>query len=245
MGYSRYGLYLELIAGAAVVAVASVLLKGARRESRPARVGWEKAVAFLLVAALAAQAALACVYAYHYEWSMRGTVAQWRAYRSEFKYVLRDRSLAAFLTDEERARYAGVGAWVETGAKSTGLEVLLNPHAPVVALDHWEYFDTRTSRRRYVEAVEGAPGAELFSLCFPEDLAPAKAAIERYGLTVGRVTNVEIPFFSSRDVVGMMLVEIPRPQGPEARRRLEEFGRSRRSPRPTTAPRSPRRTRPP
>jgi hypothetical protein len=230
MGYSRYGLYLELLAGVVVVAFASALLKDVRRESqltpaesKAARVGWKKALAFIFVAALVGQAALACVYAYRYEWGMRGTVAQWRAYRSEFRHVLRDRSLAAFLDEEERARYAGVGAWVETGAKSTGLEVLLNPRAPVVAIDHWEYFDTRTSRRRYVEAVEGAPDAELFSLCFPEDLAAIKEAVGRYGLSVGRVTNVAIPFFSSRDVVGMMLVEIPRPDGPEARQRLEEF----------------------
>lgn len=239
MGYSRYGLYLEVLAGAVLVALASVLLEGARREPqatvawknaravwKDAPAVWRGALAFLLVAALVAQAALACVYACRYEWSMRATAfGQWSAYKYELRYVLRDRSLKAFLTDDERMRYASVGAWAETGVKSTGFEVLLNPSAPVLAFNHEEYFATRESKGRFVGAVEGAPGASLFSLCFPGDLAAAKEFVERRGLSVGRVSNVEVPFFSPRDVIGMMLVEIPRPQGPEGRRRLEEFWR--------------------
>src|SRR5205085_9506052 len=158
MGYSRYGLYLELLAGIVVVAVAATLFKDARRAPTP-RSRLMKAVACAFVAALVAQASLACAYAYRYEWSMRGTITHWRAYRSEFKYLLRDRSLARFLTDEERERYAGVGVWVESDIKSSGIEALLNARAPVVTVSHQEFFATRDARRRFVQTVEADEGA--------------------------------------------------------------------------------------
>jgi hypothetical protein len=221
MGYSRYGLYLELLAGVVVVAVASVIARAASG----ARPVWAKAVVPILFAALVAQAALACVYVSRHEWSMRPTaISNWSAYKYESRFFLRDRSLADFLTGEERARYAGLDAWGEAGVKSTGFEVLLNPRAPIVAFNHWEYFDTRESRARFVRAVEDGPGASMFSLCFPEELAGVKENVERHALSVGRVTNVDVPFFSPHNVIGMILIEIPRPQGTEARRRLEEFG---------------------
>src|SRR5437763_1893815 len=77
MGYSRYGLYLELLAGIVVVSVAATLFNDARRA--PTRSRWRTALASAFVAALVAQASLACVYAYRYEWSMRGTITHWRA----------------------------------------------------------------------------------------------------------------------------------------------------------------------
>src|SRR2546423_344569 len=227
MGYSRYGLYLELLAGIVVVAFAATLFKDARR-STTRRSRWMKAVAYVFVAALVAQAALACVYAYRYEWSMRGTITHWRAYRSDFKYLLRDRSLARFLTDEERARYAGVGVWIESDIKSSGIEALLNPRAPVVTVSHQEFFTTRESRRRFVQTVEAAEGTvkagereRMYSLCLPEDLQSAEEFIRSRGLEVGTATPVEVPFFSPSNRIGMMLVAVSPPRDAAARAEFE------------------------
>src|SRR6185295_158829 len=100
---SRYGLYLEMLSGVTVVAVVATLLHGTWRSSSI----WRRAVATLFVAALVVQASVACVYAYGYEWSMRHTILHFREYRKEARQFLRDRSLASYLTDEERARYSG------------------------------------------------------------------------------------------------------------------------------------------
>ncbi|HYH86660.1 MAG TPA: hypothetical protein VEX60_14500, partial [Pyrinomonadaceae bacterium] len=220
MGYSRYGLYLELLAGIVVVAVASVVARAASN----ARFSWTKAVAFLLALTLVAQSALACRYVLSHEWSMRPTLlSDWDAYRYESRFFLRDRSLRSFLPANERALLSDIPVWIESAIKSNGFEALLNVDAPIIAVNHWEYFDTRESKSHFVRAVEAASGAKMFSLCFSEDLVHAKAAVEHHALQVGAVTPVQIPFFSSRHRIGMMLFEVAYPQGAEARARLATY----------------------
>ncbi len=239
MGYSRYGLYLELLSGVLVVAVATSLLKAVQSDSAPAasdepRVPWGfrrgfslrvEASAFLILA-LCTQAAFACVYAARYEWSMRPTaLSNWGAYRYEARYIFRDRRLRDFMSDETRALIDGVGVWVESGNKSNAFEALLRPDASIINVNHHEYFTTRTAREWFVDAVELAP-APLYTLCWPEDLAQARELIESRKLTVGRVTPVEVPFFSQRGRVGMMLVEVVRPADAKGRAAFEAFWRS-------------------
>jgi hypothetical protein len=239
MGYSRYALYLELLSGVVVVAVAASLLKSARRASTsasvvsasaasvatPSRVVVSRrtAVAALLGVALCAQATVACVYALDYEWSMRPTaLSKWDAYLYESRFIFRDRALRSFLSEEESARFDGVPAWVESGIKSNGIEALLDADAPAVTVSHPEYFATRTARESFVRNVEAGP-ARMLSLCLPEDLAQAKEFIKSRGLSVGRVVPVQIPFFSQRGRIGMMLVEVARPEGREGSDTLERF----------------------
>ncbi|HEX8353447.1 MAG TPA: hypothetical protein VF611_11135, partial [Pyrinomonadaceae bacterium] len=161
MGYSRYGLHLELLSGVVVVAVAALLLRAGRSDSAhaapadatPAPAGatpraafsWKTAAAALCVVALCAQAAAACVYAAGYEWSMRPTaLTNWEAYRHEARYLFRDRRLRDFMSEEGRALTSGVGAWVVSGPKSNGVEALLDAEAPAVSVNFHEFFATRT-----------------------------------------------------------------------------------------------------
>jgi uncharacterized membrane protein (UPF0136 family) len=217
MGYSRYGLYLELLSGVLVVAVAASLLRAHT---------WKTALAALFVIAVCVQAAAACVYATRYEWSMRPTaLSNWSAYRYEARYIFRDRRLRDFLSEETRALTDGVGAWIVSGNKSNGFEVLVNTDAPAVTVNFHEFFATRTGREAFVRAVESAP-APLYSLCWAGDFAQARELIESRRLAVGRVTPVEVPFFSQRGRVGMMLIEVLRPSDAEGRAALEAFWRS-------------------
>jgi len=183
-------------------------------------------VGALFVVALVAQAGAACVYAARYEWSMRPTaISNWGAYRYEARYVFRDRRLRDFMTEETRALTDGVGAWVVAGNKSSGVEVLINPDAPAVNVNFHEYFATRTGREEFVRAVESAP-APLYVLCWAGDFAQARSLVESRKLAVGRVTPIEVPFFSQRGRVGMMLIEVVRPADAEGRAALEAFWRS-------------------
>jgi hypothetical protein len=216
-GYSRYGLYLEMLSGVAVVAVAAVLLRGGWRGASTPR----KAAAALMLAALFAQAATACVYAYRYEWSMRHTMLHWREYRNEARQTLRDRSLASYLSEGERARYAGVGAWVVSGWKTAGLEALLNGSAPAIAVSYPEFMTTREAARRFVRAVDEAPAERIYSLCFPEDLAAAKESIRARGLEVVGEERVEVPMFSPAYRMGMMLLRVEPPRDPAARAKFD------------------------
>ena len=216
MGYSRYGLYLEMLSGVAVVAIAATLPRGAWK-SAPV---WRRAVATLFVAALVVQASAACVYAYGYEWSMRHTMLHFREYRKEARQFLRDRSLTSYLPEEERTRYDAVGTWVVSGVKSAGLEVLLNDRAPAIAVNYQEFLTTREAKRRFVEAVNNAPG-DMYSLCFPEDLTAARQFIRERGLEVASEEYVDVLLFSPTHRIGMMLLRVAVPSEPEARAKFE------------------------
>jgi hypothetical protein len=234
MGYSRYGLYLELLSGVTIVAVVSALLKmrAARNDSSNApsdtkaprfAFGWRTAVAAVFVVALSAQAALAFWYTLHYEWSMRPTaVSNFGAFRYEARFILRDRRLRDFLSEDARAQFADLRGWVESGVKSNGVEALIDPEVPIVTASHPEYFATRTARANFIKTVEAGP-ARMLSIVQPEDLWQAKEYVKSRGLVVGRVTPLQVPFFSQRGRIGMMLVEVSLPEGEEGRASLERF----------------------
>lgn len=214
-GYSRYGLYQEMLAGVTVVAVVSALTA---KIPRP-RVSWRKGLASVFIILLAIQSYFAGSYLLQKEWGSRPTVIDHpAAYAREARLMLRDHSLKAFLTDEQRRLFEGVGLWLETCPKSTGFEVLLSPQ-PIIAARQPEFFYTRESWRQFIRVVDEAAPRRMFSLCFNDDVPAAKQVIAQRGLEVAQLTPIELPFFS-RDRIGMMFIEVRRPQEPEA---LKEF----------------------
>lgn len=218
LGYSRYGLYQEVLAGITVFAVAAVL---AEKVSWPP-VSWRSALAAVFVVVLVAQSYLACSYSWQKEWGERRTLIDAPAsYFRGAKLMLRDRSLISFVSAEERTLLDQVQVWFETSPKTTGFEVLLNPGAPIIAARQPEYFFTRQAWRQFIHTVEASSGQKMFSLCLNEDLANARQVIAQRGLEVGSVTPVKLPFFSPREWMGMMLIEIRIPEEPEARRNFE------------------------
>ncbi|MBV8859702.1 MAG: hypothetical protein JOZ02_22405 [Acidobacteria bacterium] len=235
MGYSRYGLYLEVFAGLTVVIIAAAIVK--RRmsdlEVTPALgvkwrapAAWRRRARALFILALCAQATLACVYALKYEWSMRPTLlSDWRSYRHEARYLFRDRRLKDFMNAETRAPFEGLRGWVESGPKSNGVEALIDPDLPIVTASHPEYFATRDARQQFVRTVESGP-PRMLSLCMPEDLAQAREYVKSRGLTFVGARPVQVPFFSQRRPLGMMLVEAALPEGEEGRATLERFWRA-------------------
>lgn len=217
LGYSRYGLYQEIFAGVAIIAVASALVQ---RSASKLSVG--AVVAAVLCLALAAQTALGFSYFLQKEWGARATlIDDPDMYTREMKFMLRDRSLGSFLTDGERAAFKDVQLWIETCPESTGFEVLINPRAPILAGRQPEYFFTRESRRQFIRMVDESREQRMFTLCLEKYLPAAKQAIGQRGLEVGPVTPVEVPFFSPGDRIRMMLIEVLRPQTPEARSKFE------------------------
>jgi hypothetical protein len=233
MGYSRYGLYLEVLSGVAVVAVAASTLRVRRSDSAPSSertiprgLSWRTAAPAALILALCAQAALACAYALRYEWSMRPTaLSDWGSYRHEARYLLRDRGLKDFMSAETRALFEGAEGWVESGPKSNGVEALIDPSLPNVTASHPEYFATRDARQHFVRTVESGP-RRLLSLCMPEDLAQAREYVKSRGLTFVGARPVQVPFFSQRRALGMMLLEVTPPGGEEGRATLRRFWQS-------------------
>ena len=218
MGYSRYGLYQEMLAGITAFAVAATLAGDVFKSS----FSWKTAVAAIICVVLLGQTVMACQYVRHKEWGGRTTlIADGRSYAREAKFMLRDRNLASYLSDEQHAVLDGVHVWLETCPQSTAFEALLKPQAPIIAARQPEYFFTRESRRQFVRKVEELPGEKMFSLCMKEYLTPAQQAIATRGLQVGRVIPLDLAFFSPDNRIGLILIEVLRPVDSEARQKFQ------------------------
>lgn len=222
MGYSRYGLFEDVLAGVTVCVVAVALLGLAARLSTWTQVKVVAACVVAITAVLVAQSFLACRYALQKEWGERPTlIAYSDIYASEAKWMLRDRSLRMFLSEEQKGMFDKVQVWFETGPKSTAFEILLNRRAPVIALRQAEFFHTREAWKQFIEKVRATGGQNMYSLCLNGDLENAKRAVVERGLEVGEVVPFELPFFSPRDRIGMMFLEVRLPQDPMAREQFE------------------------
>lgn len=218
MGYSRYGLFEDVLGGVTLCVVVAVLASSHR--------AWKTAAAAVIGVVFVLQTVVACQYNLDKEWGERTTlIKDPDIYASEAGFMLRDHSLRSFLTDDEKARFDQVKVWFETGPKSTIFEVLLNRRAPVIALRQAEFFHTREAWHQFIQKVEAAGGQNMYSLCLSADLENAKRAISERGLELGEVTPVELPFFSPRDRVGLMFLEIRLPQDPAAREQFENAWR--------------------
>lgn len=207
MGYVRYALYLELLAGVLVVSFASLLAE----KFAPQRPRLRLALVAPFVLVLVAQSALACLYVARTEWSLRPTVfTDFAGYVRESKHILRDRSLRALLPERERALFDGVEVWVVSGEKTAGLMPLLNRRAPFVNVRTPEYFITEAAREKYERALQRFDGRRMYSFALPGDFGAALFELRFRGLAPGRVERAEIPFYSTTTRVPVYFFEVTR-----------------------------------
>ncbi len=203
MGYSRYGLYLEVLAGVVVIAVAAYFVRNKDGTPGFRRVG----VAALLIVALGVQSVIAAALVLRYEWSMRPTFLQ---NPSDFnsRYFFRDRTLSKYLTPEEQALVDRVDVWVESSVKTSAFEALLKPDAPVIGVRYSEFLTTRESRRRFTEVLKAVENKRLFTLTDTTNFETARAALAVAGLTVEEAQPFSLRFFTREPSFPLLMVEV-------------------------------------
>jgi hypothetical protein len=202
-GMLRYATYLELLGGLIVLALAAHLYQRAQ--------AFKRIIAVALWAILAAQAAVACVYVYRFEWATRPTAFDNpRAFLNDARYFLRDYSLASFIPAREQALIAPVSAWAESSALESGIEVQLKSRAPALCLYMPEYFGTAESKARFARSLAGLGDRKLYSLSYVEHFAGAIESIKAAGLATGKIVPVVIPYYSDHTRIQMALIEVLR-----------------------------------
>ncbi|MCA1635827.1 MAG: hypothetical protein LC802_19590 [Acidobacteria bacterium] len=218
-GYVRYALFCEVLGGVLLVYLSrSLFERGA---------GWPRALkvtaSALPLCLLCVQCALAARYVSQTEWSKRLTLFDDPdAYRKELRWAWRDRDLMKFQTAEARALFGRVEAWVVSDVKTNGVEVLLRPGVPMLAVNNLEYFDRRQSRARFAGTLERLRGRRVYSLSLTEDLDASLEFLKRRRLIIGEVTPVLVSFFSARTRLHMSLIEIGVPEQRETPRRTAD-----------------------
>jgi hypothetical protein len=207
IGYIRYGLFLEILAGVLVLAVAATLVRETLRLPRMLKF----VASAMLCLVLTVQVAFACVYTYGYEWSMRRNVFQHPGvFLSEMKNLLRDHSLRRFLSAEDREMYSNVDVWIDSTMKANGIEVMLNRRAPIIGIRSLEYFVTPESRERFERALAAVEGKRMYTICFAEDYEATLGMLKSRGLVAGQTRPVKIPYYSPNNQLSMFFIEVVR-----------------------------------
>ena len=218
MGYARYGLLQDALSGIILFAVVATLI--AKTSWRKISVRW--VIAILIVGVLGLQSYFALRYFRIMAWGSRETfLDRPTAFAEHAKSMLRDHSLIDTFTREERAQFAQVHIWLETAPQSTGFEVLLNRHAPIIAVRQREFFVTQEAWRQFIAKVHETGAHDMYSLCLTEDLDSAKQAIASRGLEVENVIGLSLPYFSPKERINMRLIQVRLPKEAEALDRFE------------------------
>jgi hypothetical protein len=220
-GYIRYGLYIEALGGVAVIGLAVHLT---RRLSKPT---WKLLTAALILGVSLAQGVTAAVYVSRYEWSMRPTfIAEPHYYLSELRFLFQDRDLMQFQSPENVALLSAAETWVVSDVKTNGIEIMLKPRNPILALHNEIYFDVPTARKAFTRAIATVASTRMYSLAFTNDLTQALDRIRRRGLGVGTLTSVEIRYFSDYTRQPLTLIEVLPPRRKSVEEQIRELSRN-------------------
>ncbi|HEV3468139.1 MAG TPA: hypothetical protein VG148_02385 [Pyrinomonadaceae bacterium] len=196
-GMHRYAMYVEAAGGLVLIYLITKLWQASAEPRRS--FDYRKTFASVLVLVLVVQSASACVYGYEFEWGGRPAFFKNpRGHLREARHFLRDHSARAFLSEEERALLDGVEVWAQSGPLTGGYQLLLRPDAPQWCLFMPEFFSTEVARTRFARAVEAARGKRVYTLALTEHLRSSIENVQAAGLGVGRVTPLQLPYFSDR-----------------------------------------------
>ncbi len=219
MGYIRYGLYLEVLSGLFLISV--VVRLGFVPTLR-----WRHLLSAGILILVIVQSIFAASYLLRYEWSMRPTAfEQLDSFREETRYVFRDRSTRAWLTESVREKADNVDVWVVSGAKTPALMWQLNDRPLFIGARYRGLLLTEPSREWLKRSLEDVHGAELWSLALPSDYGEALFALRNVGLGIGRIESMVIPFYAPISKVHVYFFEVV-PHGPTQHSPVKSEGTS-------------------
>jgi hypothetical protein len=224
-GNVRYALYLEILSGVVILGVFSTLYKTARETGKQRS---RELVLFVLLfgGLLLAQTAGAYGIAY---WrgqalfdvpTQHSVFQQPRLYLAESKNLLRDRTATQYLPVRDRQLFDKVDVWINSYYTTNGVEVSLRPGIPMLSvcdyMNSLDYLRKHEARQLFASKLEQVRGKRMYSVSPSRSdfLELSLYFITRAGLTVGEVTPVDLPYYSSNMHRQMLLIEVlPADQG--------------------------------
>ncbi len=202
-GYIRYALMFEILGGVLLLYLAYYLSRNLNANSRLKTVGIAVPLCLLL-----AQCLVSAKYVWKTEWSQRPNIfVDHKATATEIRWLFRDRNLMKFQPRDSQLLLGQLDAWIVSGVKSNGVQALLHPNVPALAVNNLEYFDKPASRERFARAVESLKNRRVYSLTLIDELESSLEFLKRRRLNVGEMKPVVLRFFSDRTRLHMMLIE--------------------------------------
>ncbi|CAN5658039.1 hypothetical protein BH18ACI4_BH18ACI4_14320 [soil metagenome] len=212
MGYARYAVFVEMLGGLTLLGFAAPLFATDKQQQTQRARLLKVGLSHLLLCALVAQCFYALTYIARYEWSMRPTIFEDPSnYRAEARYILRDYDLAKFLTPAERQPLTNVGMWIESGMLTSGVQSLLTRHAPILCAYVDDYFHSAEGRGRFARALRQGGNQRIASLCLESELDSCRHKLARRKIEIVDVLPVQIPVYSGRRKLKMVLLTLSLP----------------------------------
>jgi hypothetical protein len=224
-GNVRYALYLEIMSGVVILGVFSTLYKTARETGKQRSL---EIVLFVLLFGGLAVAQTAGAYGIAY-WrgqalfdvvTQRSIFQEPRLYLAESRNFLRDRTATQYLSQRDRQLFEKVDVWINSYYTTNGVEVSLRPGIPMLSvcdyMNSLDYLRKPEARQLFASKLEQVRGKRMYSLSPSRSdfLELSLYFITRAGLTVGEVTPVDLPYYSSNMRRQMLLIEVlPAEQG--------------------------------
>ena len=215
-GDMRYAIPIEITGGVLIVCLMSTAFRyfNGKQSTR-----WLR----LFVAALSVQTSLVFLlaaahreyYTTNDEWdsiSQPTVFSQPLLYINEIKHVFSDRDPAKYIDRPTAALLSEVEIWINSIDATSGIEIASRPEVPIISLGEYnhifDYMDSPKSRDRLREVLEANQRKRMFTLIQVPDFHEAISAIERSGLHATKVTLLEIPFYSRRIKLKLLLVQV-------------------------------------
>ncbi len=225
-GDLRYGIHLELLSGVATIGVIASLYR--RYSQTQIRSQFHKAAALVAIFACLFSIEIYRVYSNalrHREFisedSQTDRIVQpiifghTDAFVRESRFLLNDHSSERFLSPNERHLIDKVDLWINSYEATSGIEATLKPNVPMVAVcDFFSLFDYLKSRRsmdRLTQTLAESPGKRMFSISNRAHLHDSVTFIQRAGLKIGEVRDIEVPFYSPSTRLKVVLIEVLQP----------------------------------
>lgn len=218
-GNVRYGLYLEALAGIAILSLFSFIYDSARSAGK--HFSRQTVMFVLLFGGLLLTQSVAS-----YRLFFRHSPVLWNrvtqptffenpgGYLSEAQNFLRDQTAATYLNPQERELFDRVEVWINSIYTTNGVEVVLKKDIPILSVSDYmttmDYLSYEVPRVRFAEELARVRGKRMYTLSLEGEnlLESSLKFISRAGLTVGEIHLVQVPWHSQHIRRSMLLIEV-------------------------------------
>ncbi len=200
-GLIRYTLFFEVITGILMVYIIFYLVKFKRSSIL--------GICMLIV--------LTCIFQFQLIWSLNNSLrAEWSGrptlfdnksnYISESRFILSDRDLETFMTNDERHALDQVDVWAVFDPLTSGLEAILKPYIPINNFN--PDLSTTESQLEFKRMLNSYNNKKIYTIVYKQNLPEDINIINNLHMSIVEKYSFPIPFYSYNTMLDCELLEI-------------------------------------
>ena len=200
-GIIRYALFFEIITGILMIYIIFYLFKF-KRSSIPG-------ICILIVLTCICQFQLiwSLNNSLQTEWSLRPTFFDNKGdYISESRFILGDRDLETFITNDEKHAIDQVDVWAVVDPLTSGIEAILKPRIPINNFN--PDLTTTESQLEFKRMLNSYNNKKIYTIVYQQNLPEDIKVINSLNMSIAKEYSFPIPFYSYYTILDCVLLEI-------------------------------------